>query len=393
MKSNSDIQFTKGLVAGALVFVLFFLVWHVVLLKAGEIDIDRVIQQQSADSSVLFSSGINQNAFSYKIKLMGETNPEIMAIGSSRAMQFRQAFFNVRFLNMGGTVSHVADLEQLSAEFYTLEDKPELVLLLIDPWWFNPNYPAVKHSHISAEYPDMINVDLILNAIKAFTRGNWMLAMMNSNNLGIHSILTGEGFSVDGSYHYSSTVTSAKPATDVQFSNTLSRIKKGTQRFEKANYADSDMIKRACDAIKLIEKSTSQLVVVAPPFSKKVWDGMEAGGYEYMQDAYSQLESCTNIPVNDYSDPDSLMGSNDCEFVDGFHGGDTTAARMLMDILQKNAELNKYIDQVFVNQFIGEFSGNAAGITSSLILDKNETDFLNLGCQKQVFKSKIDRAI
>lgn len=393
MKPNSDIHFTKGLVVGILVFAFFFLVSHVVLLKAGEIDIDRVIQKQSVDSSVLFSSGINQNAFSYKVKRMHEANHEVIVVGSSRAMQFRQEFFNVRFLNMGGTVSHVANLEQLSKEFQTLGYKPALILLLIDPWWFNAHYPAAKHSHLSAEYPNFINFDLILNATKAFKRGNWLLGMRNSNNLGIHSILTGEGFSVDGSYHYTSTITSAKTSADVLFSNTLNRIKNGNQRFEKAKYADEAIVKRACDAIRLIEASGSQLVIVAPPFAKKVWSEMKDGGYEYIQDAYSQLESCTNISVHDYSSPDSLSGSNDCEFVDGFHGGDTTAARMLIDISQQDSKLNKNVDEAFVGKFIDEYSGNAGGVTTLMITNKAETDFLELGCHKQVHKSKRDKVI
>ncbi len=383
MKPNVHINFTRGVVVGTLVFSMFFLVWHVVLLKTGEIDIDRVIQRQANNSSVLFSSGINQNAFSYKVKLMLNANPEVLAIGSSRAMQLRQDFFKNRFINMGGTVSNIANLEQLSKELQALENKPELVLLLIDPWWFNPHHPAAKRSHFSSEFPDIVNTDLIFNAVKSLKRGNWLSDMLSSNNLGIHSILTGEGFSFDGSYHYTSTITSQRLASDIHFSNTLKRIENSTQRFEKASRADQLLIRRACSVIGEIEGATTQFVVIAPPFSKKVWAEMSEGGYHYIQDAYSQLNSCINNTLYDFSNPDTLAGSDDCEFVDGFHGGDTTAARMLVEVSTQDPILHGYIDEFFVTKFIEEFSGHAAGITTSLIGNKVETDFLKLGCHKQ----------
>lgn len=393
MKLNSESNYTKGLAAGAAILAIFFLAWHVVLVNAGEIDIEHVIHKQSVDSSVLFSSGINQNAFRYKLSLLRKREPETIAVGSSRAMQFRQQLFKGVFLNMGGAISHVGNLEQVSKEFKNLNYKPELILLMVDPWWFNANYPAAKHHHLDTEYPEVINSDLIFNAIKAFERGNWLLAMTRSNNLGIHSILTGEGFSVDGSYHYTSTITSAKPASDVQFSNTLSRIKNGNQRFEKASHADKELINRACNAIMQLEKSARQLVLIAPPFSKRVWSEIEVEGYEYIQDAHSQLQTCSNLTIHDYSNPESLTGSSDCEFIDGFHGGDITAARMLKDLIQQDTKLKKLVDEVFVGEFVDEFSGNAAGITTSLITNKIETDFLRLGCHKTPHQLKIDRAI
>jgi len=206
--------------------------------------------------------------------------------------------------------------------------------------------------------------------------------MQDSGNLGIHALLTEEGFAVDGSYHYVGTVTSGRPSRDARFSDTLNRIKTGKQRFEKSRHADDMLVERACNAIISLEHSANHLVLIVPPFASPVWKGMGMNGYEYIGQAHDGLRRCSRIPVLDYSNPELLKGVNDCEFIDGFHGGDTIAARILLDVGEQDDTVLEYLDLTFVQRFLDKFSGQAAGATTSALTRKRETDFLKLGCGK-----------
>jgi hypothetical protein len=383
MTRNPQAHFTKGLVTGVLGLGFLFLLMHLALFKAGEVNLDHIIGEQLSGGHKLFLSGINQNAYAYKLELLEKTKPEVVVIGSSRAMQFRDEFFQKQFLNLGGTVSNIADLEQLAAKINSLQTKPKLLLITLDPWWFNPNYIPARQPHLNIEFPNIVNADLMFNAVNTLGRGSWLTEMFVSDNLGIHAILSGEGFSVDGSYHYTATVTGEKISRDELFAGTLNRISNGNQRFEKSSVADADITNRACIAMNTLSKSSENLIVITPPFASTIWRKLNDGGYEYIQDVYNKLEACAGVTINNYSNPTVLEGATDCEFIDGFHGGDTIAARMLKKLNHDyTAELNTYINQVFLDQFINTYAGHAAGITTTKFTSKSEIDFLKLGCKK-----------
>jgi hypothetical protein len=93
------------------------------------------------------SSGIgdcsNQEYHRYKTAYLKATEPPIVAIGSSRAMEFRAAMFGTQakdFYAAGGVFQRVEDLDGL---LKALPDyRPRVVILPIDARWFNGPYVA-----------------------------------------------------------------------------------------------------------------------------------------------------------------------------------------------------------------------------------------------------------
>jgi hypothetical protein len=87
-----------------------------------------------------------------------------------------------------------------------------------------------------------------------------------------------------------------------------------------------------------------------------------------------------NIFVYDYSDPGAIE-SSDCEFIDGFHGGDVTFSRILDRLGKNNSILGKYIDNNQLRYSISQYEGYA--FTPNLsIIGNAEIDFNKLGCSK-----------
>jgi hypothetical protein len=83
----------------------------------------------------------------------------------------------------------------------------------------------------------------------------------------------------------------------------------------------------------------------------------------------------------DFHDPKSI-GTSQCEFVDGTHGGEVTYLRMLDAVAaDPSSHLEGAIDRAFVRQLIAENTGRAM-----LARDDPdrapEADFNSLGCHK-----------
>lgn len=376
-------KYFLGCLFGVLVVGVPFFFGNILLLRVGEIGLENIVKMQLSDSAgaVLYSSGLNQRAFSYKLRLMDGINPEIVAIGSSRALPVREEFFNRPFANLGRSVSSIGELEMLVDQLLQRERQPRLMLLFIDPWWFNKQYAKKGAGDPQLlQFPEFISVDIFVSAVKAFGKGNWVAKAADSKNLGIHAILTGDGFARDGSYYYISAARGK--GTDLKFSNTLSRISAGKERFSKADFADHSLVNRACAAISKIKRSEAKLILIAPPFADRVWKGMAQGGYGYIDDAHRKLRSCMGEGFYDFSAAAAIPGSNDCEFTDGFHGGDVTYARMIKEVAREVPEVKAVLAADFVEEFLLANAGYAGGIARAKFLDGKEKDFNVLGCRK-----------
>ena len=89
----------------------------------------------------LFGSGVSQDFVDYKLQLYAALRPDIAAVGSSRVMQFRGAWFRRPFCNMGGVAGNLAVLRSTVDAMLRLH-RPRAVILGLDFWWFLPQWEA-----------------------------------------------------------------------------------------------------------------------------------------------------------------------------------------------------------------------------------------------------------
>ena len=379
---NDPIKFIKFFLIGTLPIASIFIPYYFLALSVGEINIDRVIDKQletSERNNVLFRSGLNQFAFPYKTKLMKRVKPEIVVLGSSRSTQVRQQFFQKEFINLGGAIQGVTDIEDY---VIFLDDnllKPDLSILFIDPWWFNEVVSENGGMH-QLDYPNGVSIDHLFESLQLLKKGNWINLAFQSNNQGIAAILTEEGYGPDGSNNYGKYVTKNGRKTDVQFKGTIMRIKNKKYAFQLINNPTPDLVMRACSAIKSINRRTNNLILVAPPFAPTVWSNISNNSeLSYIGEVYHELEQCLGLKIHNYMDNNI---SDDCEFLDGFHGGDTTYARIILDIFLNKKINYPFADVKFLQSFIQNESGFASGFTRHQSKKFSEVDFLELGCSK-----------
>jgi hypothetical protein len=377
-------RFFQGFWGAVLALGLLALAAQLLLAKVGELDLDSVIDRQRAapPGSILFSSAVNQQAFAYKTKLYDRIAPDVVAVGSSRAMQVRSQFFKGRFVNVGGASNNVAELEKV-ADHIAAGHRPGLVVLFVDQWWLNRRYPEASAPAQTPPFPRIVSADLLTQAAHALLRGNWIAQSFRSPNLGIYALVSNEGFSSDGSFYYLGTTTGMHAFQGARFSDTFARIAGDRDRMQKASEPDPVLVGRVCRTIGVFKRSAGHVVLVMPPFAGAVWNQMKKGGYEYMEKGAAELRRCSpDTPLFDFTSPQTIDGASDCEFVDGFHGGDVVYARMLRAIAGRDPAVAQHLNSAFVGSFIRDYAGAASGMSLYLDPRRKEVDFQKLGCHK-----------
>lgn len=386
-RSGTKVTFWGGFLITAAIIMAFTAFFQLALMEVGELGIRSVVARQlAARNERLFASGLHQQAIPYKMALLQAIHPDVVAIGSSRAMQVRAGFFRTSFVNFGGTANDVANLEAV-ADRLARDHRPKLAIVFVDPWWFNDRFDERKALAGPADFPGYVSASMIARSVAGLRRGNWFSGLSDTADLGIFSLIRGEGYSRDGSFHYRSTITGERKSLDYQFSDTFKRIAGDRQRFERSARADMALVQRACTAFGSLRRTAGHVVVIAPPVAPAVWKRM-GSGYGYIDKAFAGLRACNpDIPFFSYIDPHKLPAATDCEFIDGFHGGDTIYARLLHDVARVDRATGAAVDAGAVDTFIERFAGFAGGGTLTTYPDLKETDFLGLGCRKSATRA------
>jgi hypothetical protein len=103
----------------------------------------------------------------------------------------------------------------------------------------------------------------------------------------------------------------------------------------------SDRIAKFAAVLENITQSGISVVTVLAPMPRNVLDGMkQTAAYGYI-DALRPLLSVrfqsSRVEYYDFFDAASF-GSDLCEFIDGYHGGEVTYMRLLLDIIERRPD-------------------------------------------------------
>lgn len=381
----------------SILFSLFYLPYLLFLKGAGEYKSieDIVTIQRDAlkinNQKIIYGSSIRAVNYYYKKALMNRISPEIIALGSSRVMQFRQEMFSLRFVNLGGAMNSLDSGLKICKDI--IKKKPKLVIIGIDFWWFNEHFqkPGFKELLAPKQYKaKSSDIDLVRNWLKEdkISYLDLFKGMLNFpvKAVGVAGLLNGDGFGPDGSYYYTSVLSGKKKHHDPRFSDTLSRIKKGERRFEFATRFSDIHFKQFIFILDELAKNDIKVVLFFPPLASVVNNKMVMmeTKYSYIPKLKKALAGA-GYTFYDFTDAKKL-GSSDCEFIDGFHGGEVTYSRILNELARADQRVTQYVNLKYLSKKIKEFNGLAFINTRSG--SANEMDFLGLGCKKSINLSR-----
>ncbi len=298
----------------------------------------------------------------YKTGMFREIKPKIVSLGSSRAMQFRNYFFRQSFYNLGGDVRRPQDAFQLASELFP-NGRPDVLIYTTDFWnYFKGQGKYVRPpGGLARKYGKPLSrlalpfsllwdrrltfskyFDVLIGKVSKFRNG--------LIKIGYTAIIRDAGFGPDGSYYFRtqtqelSGVPAPKSAED-RFKVTLEMIRKGTGTFKYNLKLNKNMINLIRKFVEEMERRGIKVIVLAPPFPPSVIEEItkRKDAFYYIREWHEEM---ARLVPNFYNFFDTRkLGSGDCEFIDGTHGGEVNYARMMLSIAERpQSPLSGYID-------------------------------------------------
>jgi hypothetical protein len=329
----------------------------ITLFSSGEdfMYIDKIIKD---DKPYLIGYAYHENNYNYlKWKAVNvKERKVVLAIGSSRVLQFREKMFSQPFYNAGYTVKNIQDfipfIKGLPKDKY-----PKYLILGIDQWMYRKNKEiGIKDSCFWENSFSMIPQKSVLKGVyQSYFEKNVKLFYKSSDEnfqkIGLNAFVNGKGFRNDGSMNYGTLINKLinKDTTliDFQFQDTFSRIKLGSKQFGYADSIDTNNLNELDHLLSFCKEQNIYVFGILPPFADKVNELLiTSGHYKYMDEIYEKSVKIFNHYNFELWDMKNLseFNSSDNEMLDGFHGSETTYLKLLINIANKGSKINEVID-------------------------------------------------
>jgi len=325
----------------------------------------RIKEIQKSEKSLIgyFYNESNYRALK-KISIEEMPANDILVLGSSRVTQFRDFMFKSPSFNCGYTISTITQVKDYLESMP--EDKiPTVLLLGLDQWMFNANWDQVDLQS-GADFFDPKSVkisfepnpkqfwsfwkDLIAN--KTFYKGS--MRDQNSSNgklIGLNANFFQMGFRPDGSFNYGNRINGILAfdphVKDFGFQDTFERIEKGLYRFEYGQQVNPKALIAFEELVIYCRKEKIRLIAFLPPFAPSVVRKLQnSGNHQYIQllpELLLKYATPNEVEIWDFTDIENL-GSSDQEFLDGFHAGEVSDLRILIQMVENKSLVGDFTD-------------------------------------------------
>ncbi len=346
-------------------------------------------------TNALYGTATNQNIFAYKLQLVKEKRPAILALGASTVLAMREEFFTTSFANCGNAMNDLTEgkifLEEVLKHY-----KPELVIIGLSFWWFTEKNAEPKtydyHQNIGYLTFEALLRPFTFLADSKITLGEYLRiisfgtirsGLTNYESIGLRAMKRSEGFRKDGSAF------SAYKLFGLETRNALLEMNPaldGRKRFEYTGPIAPKAMETLKEIVELLEKNRVKFVFVVTPVSGVFYKAMESSPekYGYIGKLHNYYGTLPYEIYNFHNIDD--VGGNDCECTDGIHVGDVLSQRIFLKILERNPAtvLKDYMNANLMKTMVKEYGGRTLTIYEK---DRNmfnyrEVDFLKIGCKK-----------
>jgi len=308
--------------------------------------------QRRIPTAVLYGPAYSDPQMQMKCVGVLNRHPGVVALGSSRVMQFRSAAFRpeARFYNAGGAVGRMSDLE-VFLDRIPAGQEPRVILLGVDFWFLNGRW--LKHTRT----PTLeARVDDRLDRLELF-KSSWRTVYRDSragkipfgraigphlSHIGLNAVVKGNGFRNDGSYCHGSVIRNAQDPRheDYEFRDTLARIREGERRFERERSIRKKSVEDLDTFLARCQERGIHVVAFLPPLPHTIFQTLVESGdsYAYLWKQMATLEPVFRqhgYAVHDFMDLASL-GAGDDEAIDGLHGSEKAYVRLLLRLIEKD---------------------------------------------------------
>lgn len=299
----------------------------------------------------------------YRFKYLGwrARRPAVVALGTSRVMQFRREMFGPdapEFFNAGGMVQHVRDLEELAAD--PRLPAPRTLLLGIELWWFNAPWAAgaERRKHYAQQVLEDDALDGFAHAavfqrlfrrtltdpagedaFPALARRAWSAgAAERSRRIGWLALRKGVGFRADGSFRYAETAPSPE-FVDREQPPIPVRIRERQEGYEPVAGPSPGAVDRLLRSLERLQQRGVRVICFFPPFSRAAAAALEESDatralWSAYRGEFAARIRGTGAALVDASTTDRL-GLDDRYLYDGLHPMETFQLALLRAMLDQ----------------------------------------------------------
>lgn len=329
----------------------------IIILKGTGENFTEINSLIKKNDKYLIGYAYNENNYGYLkwATLSNKPKYKIVALGSSRVLQFRENMFNVPFYNAGYTISKISDFRQFLMSI-PKEKYPEYLIIGLDQWMFNHNWDNGSNlrnkDYWKKSFSKTPKFNTYVSVYKNLITAKYGFDVIDNKSpeirIGLNSIVNNKGFRNDGSIYYGSQIhklmNNDKSANDYKFNDTYNRIKNGNRRFEYGKNLSTTSTKELNEFLSFCKQNNIEVIGVIPPFSDAVYEKMQnSKNYDYLNNLSNEL-----IPIFNkyefefyYYPAAKNCNSSDIQFIDGFHGGEVVYSNILIEMLKNNSILNK----------------------------------------------------
>lgn len=393
---GADAAFRRYLALYALfvgIVALPFAVNYAFVVRAYELARYSDIVAEQFRRGGTYDSALNGNDLKYKLELVRRVAPEVVVIGSSRALNVRALAFARPFVNAGGVSSNLLESETFVREMLALHE-PKLVIYFVDYWWFNARQEqasnrfridetAISFTKLTSPFvwffQDKISWPLYRDVLFLGRHENDNTSF---SNLGVVALRDSSRLRTDGSYFNAKIVMGEKGPLQ-GYREELARIARGAN--ERVNLGLGDFVKEEnarwfLRTIERLKQRNIPVIVVLPPVAPLHLKAIRSSANApYVTALAARLRQDVEL-LYDFTD----FGVSDCEHIDGYHIGDTLSLRVIAAILERTPDspLAQFADRQKLAAYVARYSGRALIPEDPARYKKAEFDFLDLGCRK-----------
>ncbi len=333
--------------AVAFFFVSGFLMW------VGEsMPLWMVVEMQQSDTPVLFRPAYGNRDEQFKLLSANVNQPQVLVIGSSRVLQFREHFLTENPDAFYNAAAPAWQLDEISSLLFNLETIPPVILLGVDPVWFNEDYPGdpiveppmsdyariwrVNRTFIQ-ELLDGETFDVPLLLRREEPGGSGGIA------LGLRAIRDGHGFRNDGSEQYGDFLVAQYLWPPNLRGHHMGLFERGEEMYTEGSVVSETRLAQLDQILQWAQENDVLLIGFSPPYMPTLWDELAVSErHTYIQQLLPILEqrfTAYGFPYYEYSDGADL-GATDEDFFDGWHGSERVAAQIYINIARDIPELD-----------------------------------------------------
>jgi hypothetical protein len=360
---------------------------YLVLARAGETIGPIAAAQLQQQENLRYSSALFYRPRPYKIERVRLARPDIVLLGSSRAMQFVAEPWLVPTVNAGGAMVDLTSGEIFLDQILEVY-RPRQMIIALDWWWFSTMRRA--DDPVEALPATPVTLHELLQPLTWLQDGTLTLRDLGTllfspsqlpPGIGVPARFRGAGWDSFGHYNYGNRLTEPSGGTDAGFADTLKDVARKTKRNDRAPWhpISEQYWQRLQALVQRLQDHDVEVMLVVPPVASPVYDWLAAQPEPNLVNEVRRRLQSLPVLTFDFHDPASI-GTTSCEFVDGTHGGEVTYLRILRAIAaDPSSHLDQALDRTMIERLIAENAGRA---TLHREGRAPEADFNQLGCQK-----------